>query len=251
MNLTAMSQVYNLYFAAYTNKVWVYHAGGVLAGPLGGKPAMILRPQPSKEARVIGGYIDRGYPHQANHMIVGFLGDQELLLLAYDDGDVIGYLTQDIANAITRNAQRLEGQAEVPHPAPFFHDNVGITAWGLAIHSESRLIAVSSNRFEVTIFAPALIRAPDPNQVLPGPYANCESSVLCRRRDWRILVHPSTLGNNIPSIDFVNSPDGFAQKIVACDISGYIWLLDIWRKGAPPNQLRMRDDSWNKRGRTM
>jgi hypothetical protein len=38
----------------------------------------------------------------------------------------------------------------------FFHENVGMTAWGLALHEESRLIAVSSNRREVTVFVPAV-----------------------------------------------------------------------------------------------
>lgn len=41
-------------------------------------------------------------------------------------------------------------------PGSFFHENVGMTAWGLALHEESRLIAVSSNRREVTVFVPAI-----------------------------------------------------------------------------------------------
>lgn len=35
----------------------------------------------------------------------------------------------------------------------FFCENVGISAWGLAVHSASRLIAVSSNHHEITVFA--------------------------------------------------------------------------------------------------
>jgi hypothetical protein len=34
----------------------------------------------------------------------------------------------------------------------FFHENVGQSVWGLAIHEQSRLIAVSSNAREVTLF---------------------------------------------------------------------------------------------------
>lgn len=34
----------------------------------------------------------------------------------------------------------------------FFLENVGDSAWGLAIHEKSRLIAVSSNKKEVTVF---------------------------------------------------------------------------------------------------
>ena len=33
-----------------------------------------------------------------------------------------------------------------------FHANVGISAWGLAINGLSRLVAVSSNLSEVTVF---------------------------------------------------------------------------------------------------
>ena len=39
----------------------------------------------------------------------------------------------------------------------FLHENVGMSAWGLAIHEKSRMIAVSSNLKEVTVFMPALV----------------------------------------------------------------------------------------------
>lgn len=35
----------------------------------------------------------------------------------------------------------------------FFHENVGCSVWGLAIHAQSRMIAVSSNLKQVTVFS--------------------------------------------------------------------------------------------------
>lgn len=42
--------------------------------------------------------------------------------------------------------------------------NVGISAWGLAIHQEARLIAVSANSANVDIFAPALTQYSKPSE---------------------------------------------------------------------------------------
>lgn len=92
--------------------------------------------------------------HQVNHLIIGLLGDLEILLMAYDDGDVISYYTKQIEDTV--------GDSQTPvqkhYLSPFFHENVGRSAWGLAIHQKSRLIAVGSNAHAATVFAPALVR---------------------------------------------------------------------------------------------
>ena len=44
-----------------------------------------------------------------------------------------------------------------------FHENVGSSAWGLAIHSQSRLIAVSSNLKQVSVFAFGVTGSENPN----------------------------------------------------------------------------------------
>jgi hypothetical protein len=38
--------------------------------------------------------------HVINHLVVGNLGDKEILLCSHHDGDVIAYYTQTIENAL-------------------------------------------------------------------------------------------------------------------------------------------------------
>ncbi|SPN96744.1 uncharacterized protein DNG_00264 [Cephalotrichum gorgonifer] len=243
MNLTALSQVYNLYFAAYGNKIWVYCPVGAMARGLGPHPALILTNVPSWVGSQIPSRIDRKHPGHANHMIIGFLGDAEILLLCYDNGDVVAYHTKEIAAHIVHRTQN-PGSAPRPHPQPFFAASVGISAWGLAIHSKSRLIAVSSNRAEVTVFAFALTRPPPPAKCLSPPHTPFESAVLARKRNWRIVLPLKPSGDNIPNIDFVSTALGYAQKVSAVDISGHVWLLDIWRQETAPAAVLPQDGFW-------
>lgn len=106
--------------------------------------------------------LDRHFPHQVNHVAIGDLGLEETLVLAYDDGDVVAYYTAQISKFIQSQQAKARGDplGKGKQPAvatwnlrPFFHDTVGITAWGIAIHKQSRLIAVSSNYHEVHVFA--------------------------------------------------------------------------------------------------
>ncbi len=78
-------------------------------------------------AKKVGGYINKAFPHQINHLIVGDLGELEVLFFCYDDGDVVAYYTHQIAHRV------LEGSRRSPVPEEFFHGNVGMSAWGLAI----------------------------------------------------------------------------------------------------------------------
>lgn len=243
MNLTALSQVYNLYFAAYGNKIWVYRPVGPMAQGLGGKPALIISSTVSHAGSHVSSRIDRRHPDYANQMIVGFLGDAEILLLCYDNGEVTAYYTREIAAHIAHRAQHPDS-APRPRPSPFFGANVGISAWGLAIHAKSRLIAVSSNKAEVTVFAFALTRAPPPSRFLAAPYSAYEAAVLARKRNWRIVLPLRPNGDNIPNIDFVSSSHGYAQKVSAVDINGNIWLLDIWRQETAPVNIVPQDATW-------
>ena len=67
--------------------------------------------------------------------------------------------------AVDRAARLTEEQIEreiamrqdmPPPPVPYFHQNVEVSAWGLTIHQEARLIAASSNSTHITVWAPAL-----------------------------------------------------------------------------------------------
>lgn len=109
----------------------------------------------------------------------------------------------------------------------FFHENVGISAWGLAIHEKSRLIAVSSNLRQVTVFIPAIagksgdisdsvqkLSFPEDHEQYPLP------SKYPRLHNSRRVLKLGAGGHNIPSIDFVSETDGAATSILGIDILG-------------------------------
>lgn len=128
----------------------------------------------------------------------------------------------------------------------FFHENVGISAWGLAIHERSRLIAVSSNRKEVTVFAFALDRLPlSPMPTTDRavisylsaketfPPLNTQNTRKIKPHEYRSMNYKRVLrlhrmGHNIPSITFSDDEHGVAQSVLAIDILGALWTLNIW-----------------------
>ena len=186
-------------------------------------------------------------------MIVGDLGDVEILLMAFDDGDVIAYYTEHIVEYLG-SKWRGHPTRSPKKPTPFFRETVGLSAWGLAIHAQARLIAVSSNLAEVTVFAPALCKmyratnlqpgekfhaTPDEIEEVPAFHAGrdgsskLKSALHKRSRNWRILLPLGRGGKNIPSIAFVNNDDRPCM-IMATDIDGCIWLLNIWEPNCHP-----------------
>ncbi|OIW35380.1 hypothetical protein CONLIGDRAFT_566950, partial [Coniochaeta ligniaria NRRL 30616] len=231
-----------LYFAAYQSKVYVYQPQRApqILPPV----SLILRPRQSQVAELTGGVLDRSFPHQMNYITVGDLGDMEILLLAFDDGDVVAYYTRLIRNAIEdRSSSRGRNAARVV-PRPFFHENVGASAWGLAIHTHSRLIAASSNRHDVTVFALATTskekHTDEDVQSSPKLWAgqsvlDLEKHFRSRTRTWRVVLPIGNDGHNnphnIPSIAFCDDDHGNAERIAAVDINGNTWLLDIWNVG--------------------
>ncbi|KUI56595.1 hypothetical protein VP1G_03880 [Cytospora mali] len=173
MNLTALAQHYDLYFVAYRGYIYVYRPNRGVKVALE-EPEVILDPKyhETPMSKHVDGYINPTCPHEINHMVVGELGDEEILLVGKDNGDVIAWYTQSIAHYIEtsvpeskkrsqRNNERSGYVSRRPNPNHFFADNVGISAWGLAIHKASRLIAVSSNAHEITVFAFAMNRKGD------------------------------------------------------------------------------------------
>ncbi|KAF6826172.1 hypothetical protein CPLU01_09820 [Colletotrichum plurivorum] len=232
-NLTALSQRYNvgaslrsgLYFAAYENRIFVYQPQSVQKQSLPREPSLILATKPDKVATHISGTLDSRFHHQANHITTGFLGREEILVSAYDDGSVFAWYIRHIAEYVERMSS---GCNKAPVPSYFFTENVGKSAWGLAVHQKSRLIAVSSNRFEVTVFAFGLSRLPEAmDRTRPLDY--CERSVLKRRRNWRIVMPLGEGGHNIPNVSFWENEEGFAEKVAAIDIRGVVWILNIWK----------------------
>ncbi|KAK1521777.1 hypothetical protein CPAR01_14694 [Colletotrichum paranaense] len=248
-NLTALSQRYNvgsplpassdaLYFAAYENRIFVYRPKGVPKQALPREPNLILATKPDKIARHIGGTLNLRFSHQINHIAVGFLGREEILVSVYDDGSVFAYYVRKIAKYI----ECIASGCREPNPVPtyFLRENVGISAWGIAIHQKSRLIAISSNKREVTVFAFGLSRLPEDMDCHARHLDHCERSVLKRKRNWRICIPLGEGGHNIPNLSLWDDHHGYAEKVVANDIYGTTWILDIWKAGTAPFKISHR-----------
>ena len=80
------------------------------------------------------------------------------MLAACDDGDVVGYQMSAIQRAVEKAAtDAASGNVDQSNPPRvFFHENVRKSAWGLAVHREARMIAISANTSQVTVIAFAL-----------------------------------------------------------------------------------------------
>ncbi|RAL66875.1 hypothetical protein DID88_007657 [Monilinia fructigena] len=207
MNLIALSQKYNIYFAAFKDTIHVTRPR-TLNQILPGVPDLILRLPVSKNA---GPAVFPDRPHCINNMMIGNLGSKEILLFCCDDGDVTAYYTDLIAEELQQQTVESTGSSiPIANTQPIFLENVGASAWGLAIHKKSRLIAVSSNKREVTVF-----------------------------------VHGSPRAN-IPAISFADDNQGLAESVIATDISGNLWSLGIWQKSYTLLGKALRDDEFGQ-----
>lgn len=235
-NLTALSQVYNLYFVAYQGRIFVYRPRTVPTQTIPRRPDLQLAPKPSVAAFSIGGFLDFRRPHLINHIITGFLGKEEVVVACYDDGDVVAYYVKEVAERVFHRRGATTGASSRGPPRRFFHENVGISAWGLAVHEKSRLIAVSSNRHEVTVFAFGLAseRSISKELLAQIPRDQTDANVRQRARNWRIVVLLGTHADNVPNVCFIDDDDGYAEKICAIDIKGAMWVAAIWKANQPP-----------------
>ncbi|KAG6229993.1 hypothetical protein E4U25_007327 [Claviceps purpurea] len=257
-NLTALSQKYNLYFTAYRSTIYVYVPRSVPRQTIPRHADAQIRINISHVGLKIRGYASVIRPTMINQLVVGALGHEETVATCHDNGEVTAFYTKDIAEYIrgrsnkspanttaTTETTSREGRnflspapSRQKKPRPFFQENVGMSAWGLAIHKQSRLIAVSSARYEITVFAPAL--KPLKPQTQPCDCNSCcqdvEDRVRRRARNWRIVVTLGVEASNIHNISFVDDKHGNANKISAIDINGAMWLADIWK----PKQAAIR-----------
>jgi len=137
----------------------------------------------------------------------------------------------------------------------FFAENVGDSAWGLAIHSQSRLIAVGSNAHEIQVFAFALSasayeEAPSvgktgrrkphhppatgdvqfPMVKLPE-LLQTRGGKVYRDQNFRLVFKLDVIGDNIPSVGFSDSTEGDADTVIAADIRGALWFFRLWEDG--------------------
>ena len=178
------------------------------------------------------GFIDPNHPHNVNHLVVAFLGVEEIFLVTCDDGDVLGFRTDEIQQAIERRSEpdspKIIYGNDVRH---FFLKNVGKSAWGLAVHTEARKIAVSSNTHNVMVFEFGLARKDEESdQQNSSDDTQLPQSPSSRFQDRSYIL--SGQRGNIPCVTFCNTGEDPDGRFLACgDITGitYIWDLHLRR----------------------
>lgn len=212
---------------AYASKIYVY-APQFPTQELGQEPVLVIDTVPS--APGLQGHISRRQPHVINNLITQFLGEEEVLAVVRDDGDVDAYRIRHIYNAIEKRFDPDSSLGiEATDIKPFFQRNVGKSAWGLAIHSAARMIAVSSNNLEVTIFTFALVQ--DEAVGLGDEFSTDEEHTYRstsgqkppsdrRNNDTRIIQNGRA---NIPNITFCNTGhDPTGEWLLSTDIAGVV-----------------------------
>ncbi|KAI4184820.1 MAG: hypothetical protein L6R41_004486 [Letrouitia leprolyta] len=242
-NLVALSQYYNLFFVASVDQILVYQPEN--------QDQYLPLPQSTinlaTSDRGVPGYIDPSNSHAVNQLIVADLGIEELLVAVCDDGDVVAYTTRSIRKEIEDRAPDDYRSSDfVSELRPFFINNVGMSAWGVAVHQEARMIAVSSNSRKINVFVFALSDS------------NCGTSDAGEEEDilmsslsaheWIQTASPRTLDpkdrsrnieivlaghwNNVPNIAFFNPaiPSDDAVFLVSTDIDGATFIWDVWQR---------------------
>ncbi|KAI9802805.1 MAG: hypothetical protein M1833_001404 [Piccolia ochrophora] len=231
MHQTALSQTHNLYFEVQRVLIAVFepqYPDQILTQ----EPVYDFIPLVSSPSRP--GYIDVRNPHAINHIVVAELGDEEILVCACDDGDILAWRIRNIVDTI-QSSKAPDGTRVPPtvELAPFFKDTVEQSAWGIAVHKQARMIAVSSNTHDITVFAPALVRSDNPADETEHQGGEAytthlkPNSMLARMQDHRITLSGHT--DNIPNIAFYNSDDDpHGQYLVSVAIDGRMIIHRVW-----------------------
>lgn len=216
---------------AYSEKIYIYQPQ-FPTQTLSQDPELIIDSQPSSLG--LSGYINSRRPHAINNLIVQLLGRDEVVAVVRDDGDVDAYFTRHIYQAIQRRRQpgNTLGVNGVD-VKPFFQRNVGESAWGLAIHTEARMIAVSSNALQVTVYTFALTRSAmidveDATAIEEQTYfsdSHPPPPTDRENNDTRVIQNGRA---NIPSIAFCNTGhDPSGRWLISTDISGAVRSWDV------------------------
>ncbi|KAF1926697.1 uncharacterized protein M421DRAFT_6616 [Didymella exigua CBS 183.55] len=233
-DLTALSRTHNFYFVACNDAVHVYRPRFPDQAILG-EPELILHPPTTSP------YLEPGIDHEDSHSItrlhVDYLGQDEIILITCDDGDVIGYRTEEIQRVADKRWEASDDEDEFFIQEPvrtFLHRNVGASAWGLAIHQEARMIAISANTHQVTVIAYALAQlgeGSDSSSVSSDlEVAECSDEDPADFPSPRRQDHVITLSarHNVPSVSFINSGDDTVGRwLSSCSINGETLIWDL------------------------
>lgn len=234
-----------MYFVAFKDQLHVYipcHPEQTLKD----NPKLII--SIARSGANTSGYIDLECPHSINHLLISFLGEQEILLACCDDGDVLAYYTSRFQDAIDDDEampMSAESGASLTRIRPFFVSNVGKSAWGLAVHTHARKIAVSANTRNVTVYSFALTSSNSKLGAENVPKTITEADAFAPHPEKTVIedAMPSidnrdraqdqrfTLGNhvhNLPTVAFCNTGDDLEGRWLACgDINGVIYTWDL------------------------
>lgn len=248
-------------FAAYNDKIYVW-APSAVSQALGTKPEMIITPVYRRSRG--GGYISSNCPHAINNLLLGDLGLEEVLLAATDSGNVCGYRVEAIFSALERAARDgIARPVDGPEIDPFLLEFVEDSAWGLAIHKYARLIAVSANTGNITVFAFALV---DPEERNLDPDRPVETTNFTDNDQKWLHIHTrtkwlwlrDTMPNgyrkrnvkitytghfaNIPCVSFfssVDDPNGV--WMISTDIENRVMVWKIWESLSPVKVFKSND----------
>ena len=171
--------------------------------------------------------------------------------MAMDSGNVAAYHTGRIWDAVCGAQDTIEDRPGALCQ-PFFTYWLRSSSWGLAIHKEARMIAISSNNPEpvvmrrssasVTLFAFALVNhsqsdllspeeSPDRAEYLTGWFEDPHALAPDRSRNSvrTLFCHL----HNIPSISFINTDeDREGRFLLTTSINGEATLWDTWHSQA-------------------
>ncbi|WEW61505.1 hypothetical protein PRK78_006995 [Emydomyces testavorans] len=228
-----------------TSRIYVYQP---TIYSVGARPALILTP--ALKCPLATGYISQSRPHSMNHIMVGDLGNEEILLLSTDSGNVAAYRTERIFRVIEESREEeCRKPEELGATVPcFFTDWVGRSAWGLAIHKFARLIAVSANTSDITVWAFALADTAGSGQkglesdkhpymtdwldvTEEAQFKHFGQLTPRQRRSRNIRLTLSGHPSNIPCISFLNSElDPHGEWLVSTDVTNRLFLWKIWTR---------------------
>ncbi|KAG4305519.1 hypothetical protein PORY_001075 [Pneumocystis oryctolagi] len=135
---------------------------------------------------VISGEIDTVTPLSFNSIKVGYLGNEQVLVCCTDSGYINVWFTDDLSRS----------------PLIF---NTGRSAWGIAIHTSKRLLAISSNSHDICLWSLGV----------SNPFKIWDTTA----NEWPRKF--SGHDDNIPSICF--NQDGTILSSVGIDATCRVW----------------------------
>ncbi|KAI5301172.1 hypothetical protein KEM55_001813 [Ascosphaera atra] len=210
-------------------------------------PRKIVVPRIAEERAE--GFLSPSIPHTINHLVVGDLGDDEILAFVTDSGNVGAFYTDELVASMEESIMWRENGS---HVDCFFVQHVGSSAWGLAIHKRARMIAVSANTHFITVFAFALTTPEAPALQESDGFASTKDSFgwihltninhwrklsvmsIPQRRAHNLYLQFSGHTDNIPCVNFLNSDlDPHGDYMVSVNLGNELLVWRIWQSPEP------------------